>query len=157
MPKTLKQSAHDQLSAIYQRDGALTPRAVVDAARHPDAPLHSWFQWDDGKAAEAYRIEQARRVIRVAVVTVPSLSNKPMRQFVSVSSHRHDGQGSYVAVVDLIKDRDAYEQARRDALDELLRLHARFRHIVELAPVWGAISEAAAQIAQRPQQRRRAG
>ncbi|BBY37516.1 hypothetical protein MMAN_16500 [Mycobacterium mantenii] len=33
----------------------LTEQVVVDAARSPDSPLHSLFEWDDAKAARKYR------------------------------------------------------------------------------------------------------
>lgn len=60
------------LLMLEDRTGRLTPRAVVDAARDENHPLHGEFEWDDTVAAEAYRLDQARQLIadvRVEVVT----------------------------------------------------------------------------------------
>lgn len=48
----------------------LTPETVVEAARDPRSPLHSQFEWDDGTAGEAYRIQQARALIKRVRVDV---------------------------------------------------------------------------------------
>lgn len=62
--------AAEELAAIHEREGALTPPVVVEAARPKDATLHPVFEWDNKKAAEAYRINQARNLIRaVEIVT----------------------------------------------------------------------------------------
>lgn len=60
---------HDELLAIRERHGALTPQVVVDTARDPHHPLHSRFEWDDGVAAELHRREQARALIRKVRIT----------------------------------------------------------------------------------------
>ena len=44
-------------------DGILRPRDVVAAARDKKSPLHGRFEWSNDKAAEAWREEQARRLI----------------------------------------------------------------------------------------------
>lgn len=51
-------------------DGVLRPADVVDAARNPNSSMHSQFEWDDGEAAEAYRLQQARSLIRRVKVEV---------------------------------------------------------------------------------------
>lgn len=52
------------LAELEDSEGRLTPEAVVKAARKPESPLHSHFEWDNGKAAFNYRIVQARTLIR---------------------------------------------------------------------------------------------
>jgi hypothetical protein len=52
-----------ELLAIRDANGRLTAPLVVEAARPEDAPLHSQFEWDDGVAAEKYRLTQARHLI----------------------------------------------------------------------------------------------
>lgn len=54
-------------------DGVLDPQDVVHAARNPNSAMHGQFEWNDGEAAEAYRLQQARALIkrvRVEVVRV---------------------------------------------------------------------------------------
>jgi hypothetical protein len=61
-----------ELQQIYDRHGQLTARLVVDQARDPEHALHSQFEWDDETAAEKYRLDQARELIRkVRVVYKP--------------------------------------------------------------------------------------
>lgn len=57
-------TVRDELQAIYERRGVLTPGLVVDEARDPSHPLHSKFEWDDTVAAEAHRRQQAQTLIR---------------------------------------------------------------------------------------------
>lgn len=59
-----------EIDAIMRRFGRVTPEAVREAARDPASPLHDEFTWDDGEAAEAYRLEQARGLIRKIRITV---------------------------------------------------------------------------------------
>jgi hypothetical protein len=58
-----------QLQAIYLDHGKLTPDIVVDEARPVDSPLHPRFEWDDTVAGEAWRREQAHRLIQSVRVT----------------------------------------------------------------------------------------
>lgn len=57
-------SLRDQLQEVYDKRGKLTPKLVLDTARDPEHPLHSHFEWRDDVAAEKYRLDQARELIR---------------------------------------------------------------------------------------------
>lgn len=57
----------EHLDLIKRTTGDLKPEDVLDDARNPNSPLHDCFTWDDSIAAEAYRLIQAKAVIRVAV------------------------------------------------------------------------------------------
>ena len=59
-----------------QFKGELTPEDVLADAKHDNSPLHSFFEWNDGAAAEQYRLQQARGLIR-AVVAVYVSDDKP--------------------------------------------------------------------------------
>ena len=49
------EQAHEAFEEIRQRDGKLTPAAVVDSARPEESVLHEDFEWRDDVAAEKYR------------------------------------------------------------------------------------------------------
>lgn len=53
----------DAINALARR-GRLTPEDVLAAARDKSSPLHDSFEWDDDAAAHAYRLDQARGLIR---------------------------------------------------------------------------------------------
>ena len=44
-------------------DGLLTAEAVVADAKSKDSPLHQYFEWNQGRAAMMWRLEQARRLM----------------------------------------------------------------------------------------------
>jgi hypothetical protein len=50
--------------------GELTPEAVVQSAKPKSSPLHALFEWDDKKAGQEYRLQQAGILIRSIVVTI---------------------------------------------------------------------------------------
>lgn len=60
--------------------GELTPQDILDDARHDNSPLHSFFEWDDNAAAEHYRLQQARGLIRSVVAVYVSDDKPAVRQ-----------------------------------------------------------------------------
>ena len=78
------------LLAIREQYGELSPQPVVDEARNPQHPLHSRFEWDNAIAGEAYRLQQARELIRsVRIVYKEADENGPeqsARAFVSIAN-----------------------------------------------------------------------
>ncbi len=81
-------SLRDELLAVRDQQGRLTPQLVVDTARDPGHPLHSRFEWDDSVAGEAWRRQQAHELIRKAKVVYREASEaepeKSVRAFVAV-------------------------------------------------------------------------
>lgn len=65
------QAVGEELERIRsENDGKLLPQDVVEESRSEDAVLHPAFEWIDAVAAEEYRLNQARTLIRsVRVVT----------------------------------------------------------------------------------------
>lgn len=49
---------------MLERNGRITAAEVLDAARPEDSPIHACFDWDNSAAAELWRLEQARDLIR---------------------------------------------------------------------------------------------
>jgi len=58
-----------ELMKVRQDYGQLTRENVVDAARSPEHPLHSRFEWDDAVAGEHWRLHQAGELIRSVRLT----------------------------------------------------------------------------------------
>lgn len=148
----MKGEIETELMAIYMRDGALNPEMVVIEARDAKSALHDHFTWEDSEAAHQFRLQQARRLIRVAVTVIPSLSNDPVKQFVSISALRGSEQGSYIATVDILSDESKYVMAKADALRALERLKFQYSYIRELRPVWTAITKALEKVEKERQE-----
>lgn len=83
----MNELARDELDALAERSGLLTAEAVVEFASNPNTALHKEFTWDNTEAAQKYRLDQARRVIRVYVRFEPRVQ-RTVRAFVSVPSDR---------------------------------------------------------------------
>lgn len=85
-------SLRDCLQEIYDRRGILTPSIVLEEARNPSHSLHSRFEWDDTKAAESWRREQAHTLIRtVQIIYRPASerdSAKTVRAWQAVRTDR---------------------------------------------------------------------
>lgn len=119
-----------------ENDGILMPEKVVDAARPKSSPLHSRFEWHDGKAAEAYRIWQARQLIRVVVETIPGVKGEH-EVFVSLTTDRRGG--GYRVTTEVLSRKEMREQMLSDALNELHLFQQKYARLKELALVFSAI------------------
>lgn len=119
----------EQMSA----KGKLTPKALVDASRPEDAPLHKAFEWDDQKAAERYRESQAAYIIRSIEVKREDVT-EPVRAFFSVPK---DGGTSYQyhSVDTILRSTDSRESLLESAKRELEAFTRKYGQLVELAEV----------------------
>ncbi len=73
--------------------GMLRPEDVVAHARDPKSPLHRYFTWDNREAAEQWRIEEARKLIRSVTLTIEAKEPFSVRAFVSLATDRQQGAG----------------------------------------------------------------
>lgn len=128
--------------------GVIQPADVVARASDPESAMHSWFQWDDTEAAQAYRLQQARQLLRV-FVTVESRDNKPVRAFVSLGSDRY-GDGGYRALAEVLSDEELRAQLLADAVKELRSAEKKYRQLQELSGVWSALDEVEGMDAMKP-------
>lgn len=88
-----------------ENGGLLSPEKVVERAKNPKSVLHSWFCWDDTKAANEYRIYQARNLIRQITVEVESQTGEKIevRGYVSLLDNRDKNLG-YMDVTSVMSD-----------------------------------------------------
>jgi len=135
---TVRQAQLAELRKI-ERDngGVIFPAAVVDFARNPKTALHSAFEWDDGKAAEQYRQDQARRLMRVLVEVTPH-NAEPIRAFVALKSERYE-EGGYRHMPTLMRSETGRAAVLETALWELEAFREKYRELKELAEVFKAI------------------
>lgn len=126
----------EALQSVYDRHGQLTPQFVVDEAREGATEagqiLRARLEWDNERAGEAWRREQARELIRsVRVVykeaegTAPA---KSVRGFHSVpSDHGHVFEPLEKVQEDPFVRKLVLAQMRR----EWKQMHARYREFEE--------------------------
>jgi hypothetical protein len=63
-------AAKAELHRIRAVHGELRAPKIVDESRPDDAPLHPAFEWDDALAGEAYRVHQARSLVRAVMLEI---------------------------------------------------------------------------------------
>ena len=90
--------------------GRVTPPLVVDSARSVRSPLHRAFCWDDTRAAQLWRLSQARDVIAGIVVVTRDVG--PVREYVNLCR-----DGEYAPTVEIM---DRNDSVRCDVLDRML-------------------------------------
>lgn len=119
----------EQLQAIYDEHGKLTPLLVVDEARDKKHPLHARFEWADKVAGEKWREHQASELIRsVKVVYRSGDKQEEVRYFQSV--RREDGC-VYEPSDKIAQDPLLTQIVLRDMEREWRQLQSRYGHFRE--------------------------
>jgi len=141
----MNQDALDELERLRaeDEDGLLRPEAVVDAARSKTSPLHEHFTWNNSRAAEKYRLIEARQLIRVAVTILPR-TKKKVRAYVSLTKDRADG-GGYRQLDEVLTSRALRRALMLDAAKDLLVFKRKFHKLREefsLQRLFSVIDEA---------------
>lgn len=111
----------------------ITPREIVEKARNENSELHKCFEWDDTKAAELYRIEQAKTVLRLLVV-VNKPKDEPVRVY-QITSEKNTYQPTKL----FLQQPDEYQILLKRALEELQMFQKRYSQLAELETVFEAI------------------
>lgn len=128
------------LAEIESAKGRLTPKAVVRAAANPRNPLHSHFEWDDTKAAQEHRLEQARHLIRSVEVRITT-EDRVVSVVHYVRDPKAEQDQGYVSVAQLRSEPD---NARALLKQEFARAVACLRRAEDLAEALGMRREVAA-------------
>jgi hypothetical protein len=121
----------------------LRPKAVVDAARNKKHPLHPHFEWDDSVAAEAYRVDQARSLIRIVRVISEETQDGTERAFISV---KQDSGTSYRHVTAVRSSLELQLAVLKRAQADLEAFEKRYR---EFADVCDLVRSAREKLADR--------
>lgn len=127
---TLLKEEISELESIENNKGQITPDVLLETARSEDSSLHNKFTWDDSEAAEKWRLEEARYLIKSfrLVVTIEEREIKvPM--YVRDPS-KDDSEQGYISIL-RIKERTSAEVLKAE-LDCVLALLNRTLGIAEM-------------------------
>lgn len=131
------------MEEIENTHGAVTSELFLEASRSEDSPTHTVFEWDDGLAAEKYRLHQASRTIcaiRVIVREGPAAETTPPRAFVNVTVD--DGKkAKYMNVSDAMANPETRSVVLARALREMRVFQDKYANLSELAEVMAAIKK----------------
>lgn len=141
------QKIGEALEAIAQKSGGrLIPAAIVEAARERRHILHRHFEWDDAKAAEAYRLDQARSIVRCIHVDDADTETGRARAFLSIRDR--DGT-SYRSLSEIMGNAELQSKVLAQAERDLIAFEARYR---DLSDVCELVRSARERIAVRREQ-----
>lgn len=135
----------ERLEHLRQKHGGLDAVLVVEDARPPGAPTHEAFEWDDARAAEQYREDQARYLIRSVTVQQTGEEKPSVRAFVVVNET--GAEQTYTSVYVALADEQLRKQVLARALRELQQWEARYQELAELAEVLSAARAARERLA----------
>ena len=119
-------------------NGKVNPRDVLVAARNETSVLHKAFTWDDSKAGERYRLQEARALLQRYRIRIVEGDKTTVRAFVSLTDERGKN-GGYRPLIQVLSMEERREQMLADALAELSRFEEKYRILSELEPVLKSI------------------
>jgi len=129
--------------------GDLRASDVVNESREEDAPLHPCFTWDDAEAAEHWRENEARSLIRsIRVLAAPEEEpSKPVIAY--VHKPNAERQQCYRPSREMATDEDLRDAVLEQAMAMLESFRKRFEHLGELKEVFAAIDSTAKRTRKR--------
>lgn len=119
---------------LANKDGMLIPAEVVAAARDKKSPLHGRFTWDNKEAADKWREDEARNLIRAYVTYEPRVARQA-RGYISLPTDRIGG-GGYRKTGDVIDNPNLVDQLIEEVRAKLTSLRGVYTHIKVLDPLW---------------------
>lgn len=121
----------DELMAIREQRGVLSPAVVVEEAAAESHPLHSHFEWDDSVAGPKWRYHQAGQLIRSVQViyTRPNGTQGHVRGFHAVRDE--EGQTVYNPIDEIVQSPLSTEMLRRRLRRDWEAFRARYESFEE--------------------------
>lgn len=137
-------SLQEELQAIYDREGQLTPALVVAeaATRGEDDPLHKHvFNVPADEAADRYFLDRAARLIRrVRIAYVASTGAAPttrvvksVSRFTGVPDARTAPGLNYKPTTEVVQNQDDLASVYRRLDRELASIKKRYSHLQDFA------------------------
>jgi len=128
--KAKAQEIGEALAKISEQEkGRLNPKAIVDAARSNRHVLHKHFEWDDGLAAEQWRMEQARSIVQSIHIEHEDTESGVARAFLSIRDK--DGV-SYRTIEEVMGSADLQSKVLASAERDLLAFESRYRSLNDI-------------------------
>jgi tRNA A37 N6-isopentenylltransferase MiaA len=135
--------AHKELEDIRRLDGNLTAANVLKRAKDKSSSLHKQFDWDDGEAANQWRLEQARRLIRSIEVIRLDAPKRPYKAYnvVTVPATASDPKVRkvYQSTEEALADPVMRDEILGNAIRDAISFRRKYAALQELAQVFSEI------------------
>lgn len=114
--------------------GEFTPMEVLEKAKDETTELHKCFEWNDSIAAEKYRLEQAKDIIRMLVYEKETKEQAVVRYYAKTET-KH----VYQPTKQFLVQEDEYQGLLRRALAELEAFKNKYHTLTELENIFEAM------------------
>lgn len=138
----------DELIKIH--GNKLTPKNVIDDAEKEESPLHGFFEWNDGKAAREWRLQQARVLMGSITVEIIELDSptenleielpENIRGFSNITEEKTEGR-IYVNIDRIAKEENLRQYLVKQAWKALLHWKQQYKEYIEFDKIIKAIEE----------------
>ena len=122
----------------------LTAENVVEVSRSEDCPIHDEFEWDNDVAAEEWRKEQAKNMIRnISVVLAETEIDsdvKSVRAFYATELHQ------YESIQAIFSDNEKEDNLLQKAIRELQAFKKKYALLSKLSAVFDAIDNVTKEV-----------
>ena len=122
----------------------ITPQMVLNVAKNKRSHLHACFNWDDKKAANSYRLWQARKLLSSLTVEIIFDEPKQVRAFINVSTSAKTQ--AYFSVSNISKDETKRQMVIKDVQRRLKQASEQLYIYENLQPISIGINELAEQL-----------
>ena len=132
---TLFETILGEVEKIKGKDGIIHPQDLVEISRPFDAPLHDQFEWNDSKAAETYRIWQARQLIAKVKITVEKVEAPA---FVNIKIENEKGaveEQGYFPIAKVLSNETLKKMAIKEAVREIRYWETKYAQYEELSKI----------------------
>jgi len=145
-PSVPIEDAKAAIDAATDSCGNISPDRLVADAKPKGAPLHDLFTWSNAKAADKWRVFEARRFIgRIEVVIddSPAVRAYHSVEVVVQDNEKPKQKSVFRSISEIMEDPSARDDLLRQAINDALRFKAKYHALSELAQVFAAIDETA--------------
>mgnify|MGYP000850528880 CR=1 FL=1 len=125
------EDAVNELTRIQNIYGTITPELIVTAAEDEGSVLHKFFEWDDNRAAQLWRIQQARILLNNIQVSVISDGEAREVDVYEVTSRKEGYQSIDTFTSENIEYIKAGIIQQLNTLKNKLKLYKQFDKVLE--------------------------
>ena len=127
------QKVAEELYAMCDSLDSITSQEIVDRAKDESTELHKCFTWEDTKAANLWRLQEAGQIVRTLVIVEPELPKERPEIRVFYKSGSSPG---YKPTEIIIKQEDEYKALLTRAWSELRAFKAKYSMLKELQDIF---------------------
>ncbi len=135
------QAAGEAVEGIIGKHGGVTAEILLREATKKRSALHSCFEWNDTIAAQNYRLDQARYILRQIEVIIEREDKEPLRIRAFHCVEDEEQGRRYVTITQARSESDMWEQVIIRAMKEIQQWKETYRDIKEFEAVFEAIAK----------------